>query len=436
MITSTIGRQFLNAYNKKYGQEYDATTFFDKIFYPLFYEGKKYMMTGGNSPFENPKIKWDDMLMGKKEYETAIRKKERYETFKYKVDNNEADASIAIGYPSLDIAASTSGQISNMNINTSKEDIYLSWIGAGLGVGVKGGYCILFTNSQILLDIFEGWSIYHKMLEETDKLKGNQITTWNGQWLAHRYEQNYNHDYPMDNFSPYEFSADGIQSITMQTWTEILIGISQQIEEPQEIGYIYNFGQTNSTIGFIPFSLKSIKKTEELYKKIFGDTDIQIADKLYGTAFGMKEACKEGSIGIKALEPKGLRKYIEGPEKPTIKKDDEKQRIEYNTYIIWLIAMLNNEEIWDIAQNFAEELQKYSLSGTNGKKNKSNEVEEILKSVNKIQFINSMGEIIKDVADADKMTETTKMVNAMPTENVPYFMTLVKFHYARINNTK
>ncbi|NCB55415.1 MAG: hypothetical protein EOM49_10870, partial [Epsilonproteobacteria bacterium] len=40
---------------------------------------------------------------------------------------------------------------------------------------------------QILLDIFEGWSYYRQYLEKYPLLKGNQINTWNGRWISHRY---------------------------------------------------------------------------------------------------------------------------------------------------------------------------------------------------------------------------------------------------------
>ena len=58
MITSNIGKIFLDAYNEKYGTSYDARTFFLEQFYPLFFDQNKYMMTAGNSPLENPKLSW------------------------------------------------------------------------------------------------------------------------------------------------------------------------------------------------------------------------------------------------------------------------------------------------------------------------------------------------------------------------------------------
>lgn len=57
MIAATIGKMFLNAYNKKYGSNYDAQSFFVEIFYPLFFGKEKSMLFAGNTPLGNPSIK-------------------------------------------------------------------------------------------------------------------------------------------------------------------------------------------------------------------------------------------------------------------------------------------------------------------------------------------------------------------------------------------
>ena len=36
MITSNIGKLFINAYNEKFGTEYDAKSFFMEVFYLCF----------------------------------------------------------------------------------------------------------------------------------------------------------------------------------------------------------------------------------------------------------------------------------------------------------------------------------------------------------------------------------------------------------------
>ena len=163
MITSTIGKKFLKAYNEEYKTDYDAKQFFIEKFYPLFFDHNKYMMTAGNSPLENPKISWEKMILGNMPFETEERRGERFNNLINKISSSEADASIAIGYPSLDENATTSGQVTNLKIPIDKDDIYSSWIGAALSIGVQGGISIILDQSDILLSLYKGWEMYRKV---------------------------------------------------------------------------------------------------------------------------------------------------------------------------------------------------------------------------------------------------------------------------------
>lgn len=51
MVTSIIGKIFLEAYNARYGTSYSAEQFFWEIFYPLFFDSNKYLYWVQNSPF-------------------------------------------------------------------------------------------------------------------------------------------------------------------------------------------------------------------------------------------------------------------------------------------------------------------------------------------------------------------------------------------------
>lgn len=183
MIAATIGRKFLLAYNRKFGTHYDAKTFFTEQYFPLFFDHEKYMQWVTNSPFVQG-IKKGKCL-------TAVERREKLRILQEKIERDEADASIAIGFPSLDSTATTSGQITNLKLPVSREDVYLSWIGSGFGVGVQGGLSILFEQEQILMALFEGWRIYREYLERMQGLRGNQINTWNGQWLAHYFSDHH-----------------------------------------------------------------------------------------------------------------------------------------------------------------------------------------------------------------------------------------------------
>lgn len=224
MVTSVIGKIFLEAYNAKYGTSYSAEQFFLKVFYPLFFDSNKYLYWVQNSSFVQ-------MKKGQKvETLTSSERKEKLDIFIEKINSGVADASIAIGYPASEEKeyATTSGQVSNLSFPISKEDIYCSWFGSALGVGVQGGISIFFYNVDILLDVYEGWKFYRKAIDSIDKLPGNKIMTWNGQWLAHRYSRFFNETDNMSGFNPYtiknnEFSIDTI------SWTRILIGIAKNV---------------------------------------------------------------------------------------------------------------------------------------------------------------------------------------------------------------
>lgn len=439
MITSNIGKIFLDAYNEKYGTSYDARTFFLELFYPLFFDQNKYMMTAGNSPLENPKLSWDDMIKGKKTFETPEQRKSRFEKLIKKIEESEADASIARGYASLDVAATTSGQVTDLKFPNSQEEIYTSWIGDALGVGVQGGFSILFSNKEILLDIFEGWKLYRTSLNETTMLKGNQINTWNGQWLSHYYDpREYNADMPLAEFSPYNTNKDGIINIETQTWTKILIGISKKYRNSQILGYIYSIGQTNTTIGFIPFDLTQIRRPIHLYEKIFGMSNGRNAESLWGTAIGFKTVCTYGAIGIKAMEPKGLRDYVYSkgdkvPKQPKTPKNKDEQ-INYNVYKIWILAMLNNDELWEKSQELAELLNEASCDKEKSISTKrKNLVEAMLNATNKKLFVEAATEVIPFVAKIDEFKGIVKDIHSMPTDNVPYFLTLLRFQYNTIH---
>lgn len=434
MIESTIGKLFLDAYNEEYGTNYDAKKFFVEQYYPLFFNHNKYMMTAGNSPLENPKISWDKMLKGEKPYETAEERQDRFVKLMEKMEAGEADASIARGFPTLDANSTTSGQVTALQLPIGEEEIYLSWLGDGLGVGVQGGLSILFFQKKVLLDIFQGWKYYRLALNNTSKLKGNQINTWNGQWLAHRYDRHlYDEANPMADFSPYS-SKDGTLSVDLTTWTKVLISIARQYKEVDILGYIYNIGQTNKTIGFIPFNLGQIRRPLQLYEHLFGFDDARKAEHLWGTAIGLRTACMSGAIGIKAMEPKGLRSYMQG-DLPKPAKNEE-QNISYNTYKIWILAMLNNDELWEESQKLARLLMDTSIDKDKKISTKNrNAVEAVLKAVNKKQFVDAVTAIVPALESVDELSAIVKDIHSMPTDNVPYFLTLVRFQYSALNTS-
>ena len=272
MYATTIGRTFLKAYNNKFGTKYTARSFFEEIFVPQFFDHPKYMMTAGNSPLENPKLSWEDMIRGKKPFETSERRQERINKMIHKIETEKADASIAIGYGVVDCTAATTGQITSLEFPDNKDDIYLSWLGAGLGIGVIGGITILFNNEELLLDVYDGWQYYRQYLNNYPMMKGNQINTWNGHWIVHRYDtMRFDKEDPLSSFNPLQPTNEGLLDLLTISWVDVLIGIARKIPAKELVGYLYSIGQSNTTIGFIPFKLQDIIRPNQLYAKIFGE---------------------------------------------------------------------------------------------------------------------------------------------------------------------
>jgi hypothetical protein len=426
MIAANIGKIFLDAYNEKFKSNYSAKEFFVEKYFSVFFDHEKYMQWITNSPFVQGIKK--GIPPNSDERQTKL------QTLIDKITNIEADASIAIGFPSLDINASTSGQITNLNLPLKEADVYLSWIGSGLGIGVQSGLSLLFSNKQILLDLFEGWQVYRNYLNSTPGLRGNQINTWNGQWIAHRYDQlSYDAANPTASFNPFGAMKDGGMEANTQSWTKVLIGIARNYPETSLTAYVYSLGQMNITVGFVPFDLPRIRQPFELYHKYFGTTKREQVEQLFGTAIGFTKACQMGAIGVNALEPKGFRDCMDKGVIPKYNSIDEEKSISFNTYQIWLLAMLNNEQLWEKAQQIATTLNTYSLSDKNAKKVKSQEVSNLLASVNKKQFIESLIEIVKGNTETDQLAEIAEIIHRMPVDNVPYFLTLIRFQYAVVN---
>jgi hypothetical protein len=432
MFASSIGKLFIKEYNRRNNTSYSAKEFFEREFYPLFYDHPKYMQWITNSPFVQG--------IRKGSYPTSEERKEKLDRLKEKLQSQQADASIAIGYPSLDEMATTSGQITNLNLPFSDEDYYASWLGGGLGVGVQGGYSIYFDQPEILYKIYEGWNLYRRFLNEYDNLRPNQIETWNGQWLSHVLSEDYN---PNELFAPFEIAVSGsykgLLEVATQRWTEILIAIATVSSVRILNGYIFNLGKTNTTIGFIPFQLPEIRKPVQFYIELFGENEYlnnaKLIRSLYGTAFGFVTACQMGVIGVRALEPKDLHTYIADPHKkgklPNYEKADDKQNISFKTYQTWLLAMLDNKQLWDIAGKAADNLINYEKGAGKVRTDRSNDVKTLLSSNQQKAFISALTTLVQKGNDIKDLVELAEIVNSKLHEsNVPYFITLLRFRYA------
>ncbi|MGB5989737.1 MAG: hypothetical protein WBG43_08355 [Marinifilaceae bacterium] len=458
MIATTIGRTFLKAYNEKNNKSLTAKEFFETEYFEYFFNHPKYMQWVGNSPFTQMKTGQKSHLLSKEE------RLEKLEDLNNKIDKGDRDASVFIGARASETKefATTSGAVSDIDISIDNEEVYYSWIGGGLGIGIAGGYSIFFDVPELLLNIYDGWKFYRLLLNDIvfENLKANQINTWNGQWLNFLYSKKNRGKVDIRRIAKlniFKVSNKGSEIETV-SWSELFFSFSRKFSNGSYTGYVYSLGQTNKTLGFYPFQFQAAANLTEYYTRLFGENAAIDNATDYENLFGIhiKRACEKGSIGLQALEPKDLRKYFgkdsnlklvkpsfkeksgESQEDSNVRKQllkdkDEKNIITYRTYKTWLLAMItkNKEESLEYTLEVAKALHEYREGSK--KTDRLNLIKsELLVSKSKKGFLDALTTIIRDV-DIETLTLFKTLrdkVHMMTSEDFGYFVVLLKFDYA------
>ena len=435
MYAAIIGKKLVALTNRNAKKKQSIKEFWKDVFIPLFFDEQKYLLSGGNTPLENPKISWE-----KKKYPTAEERTKRIEAIIKNIESGIPDTSNSLVAGSSDLEATTSGQITSLNLPLSQEEIYASWIGVGLGVRVEGGFVILFEKEEIIKLLFDGWQKYRNLVNETPNLKGNQIETWNGHWLTFALG---NTKYQKSLCVPPFKLEKNFSKIDTLSWVKVLFALARQFPNEKLNVYIYSLGQTNTTVGFIQINLPEIKREIEMYDYLFGElknVGKKAIDEVYNTQFAFRTACQNGIIGLQEIQPKDLREYFPQKNKeaayPKI-KNDEKSIINYNIYLSWVLAMLNNKTTIQAAEETAKFLQAYVAQSDRAKKTQTNKVNTLLESSTRKSFIENITEILKDDSSySEFFNSLVEEIDKMQADKYPYFLTLIKFKYAYLNNKK
>ncbi len=427
MIASSIGTSFLKVYNEEKNTDYSAKEFFEEIFFPIFYDHEKYLQWITNSP----------LVQGMKKGQPP-NKEERAEKLQKlitKIAEGETDASVAIGYPSSNILATTSGQVSNLSITFEEEEIYASWIGGGFGIGIKGGYSMYINEPKILMTLFEGWQYYRNFLEEDPKLRPNQIDTWNGQWLAHAFNKYFLEETPLANFNPFD-TKKGVNEITTQNWVKIIFSLAQQFPNNQLLAYVFSLGNTNQTIGFIPIFLSKANRLIAMYKELFGENqylkNAATIEEIFATKNSFYLAVQRGAIGIRAFEPRFVKELTWKKDKDiSYKPNDELQVVSFQTYITWILAMLNNEQLHELSKEIVQLFLEYESNNERMKTGKAQALKQLLETKSADSFLDKLLDVIQEANkdEAEKLGKLIEPVNKLGKDNFTRFLILLKLQY-------
>lgn len=432
MYTSYIGKKFLTIYNERKKTTLTSKEFFEEIFFELFFTDESHLMHVGNSPFFQKPKKEDVNKHGGKSLA-------QYANLKKKIESDTPSGAIFVGYAAEEIRATTSGQVTTLDCNIDEEEMYASWIGESLGIGVSGALVMLIDEPKILWTLYQGWQYYRKYLQQTPNLKDKQIETWNGHWLYHSFDRKYNPDDPWENFQVETSNVQGKVAIPTNEWSKVIFALSKQYPKQTLTAYTYSLSQTNTTLGFINLYLPQVQKLYELRDVIFiAETQSILKDKQLEelkTFFNFKNACKLGTIGLKALEPDKLRTYmpkgsVQYAQGKNFKFSDEESYFNYQLYKLWIIAMLNKTELLNLASKVAKALLKIETQDERGKKIFATLSDEVLSAGNIKNFIKSLTNILEKAPEnAGVFKEVVVQILKMPTDNFPLFATLIHFEY-------
>ncbi|RZK33840.1 MAG: hypothetical protein EOO57_12380 [Hymenobacter sp.] len=118
-------------------------------------------------------------------------------------------------------------------------------------------------------------------------------------------------------------------------------------------------------------------------------------------------------------------------KKVNLKTDAD--RPQFDIYQLWILAMLNNQELYNAADRLAGALQQYSGTAKQGKMNLDRQVEKVFVK-HRPAFIERLTEILEEAKSAASdytalFDEAVRQVMLMPVDNFPLFIILVRFRY-------
>lgn len=426
MYTATIGKRLIQALNERDKAEWTPRQFVSQSLFGCLFNTDRYLIHLNNSPFAQAYNQ-----KGKKPLTDAVLTK-CGEDVHAKIADNKRDASIFFGAPSSDLLDSTSGQVTSLQREAPADDVYASWIGTALGITIEGGLTLLVDDPEVNLLLREGWDAYRELLNQTPKLKGNQINTWNGHWVAHRFGKHT----PGEQWTPTTDKEGG--AISTVSWVQLLFALSHYFRKsPSKTinAYVYSFGQTNRTAGFVRLNLPRIRRLGELYSQLFTVPDglqANAFEKLYQTELSFTRAFQCGEIGVRALQPKDLRDLLDAKKQPKYSATDAQKVFLFQIQQLWIIAMLNNEKLITKAEALAQVLRDYAAKDKNAKMVLQRKAEDVLSSRTRRDFVAGLTEIIGGVGDANvaALNDLVTEIMSLPAENVPLFLTLLRFKYA------
>lgn len=454
MYNLEIGRRVLALYNKDKPRTLTAKAFFDEVMFPVFFdtdEDPLHLMQVGNSSFFQAYPE-KDRQAGKS---LGAHKHERHQMLVAEVaaGKKAVSGAIAVGYPASGPSENTAGQVSHIRQLLDAEAIGLTWIGAACGIGLAGGVNILIDNVQVLEHIINGWSCYRRFLDENTTFKGRQIETWNGLWLMYGFgapDLDESFRRLMDKLPEHQGVTAKKESNLAERpdWFRMFLNLAQNDSLPEKMqAYAYKFGQMNTTLGFLNIELQPVKNLRDVFSKLLhatypdqygysaGQEELR---KIFKAHYSLSDMVALGGISIRTLRPAKVEAFMKA-NKPAKTNDNPHYPILIKS---WIIAMLNNDELADLARDLGLALRDIE---SNSRETATTKIETLLNAGSKTAFIVAANDLkehkgVIDAKDAAKKETLDAAVRVLkkaeeaaqrqiPADQLPLFRALAKSDY-------
>ncbi len=446
MNTIYAGKQLLQHLEKKRGAKIESKTFFDKEFWPTMFNAPdhQHLMQVHNSDF----FQGGHIKSAKKEdIALPLFRKMKYELSLKKVaeGTKPVSASIGVGFMAGGPAETTFGQVTDLPLKFTEDELLCSWFGGALGIGFGGGYDFLTSESEIFEFIYNGWPYYRRLIQETPGLKGRQIEAWNGLWLCYglKYRNDLEKAYRkvMQPVLDKHISTNkNIAKLERPEWSKQVLSLSAEFGGADAIVLQgYSYGSTNKTLGSMPVQLPQVKRFSQLFKQFVEQEkglENQALEDVFKEEFSMSKAARYGQLGLRALTPAKLPNYLYDKDTSLtkIQKDEQKNPYQFLIYKTWIIAMLNNEELYELATELAKKLLEFKEEGKNAmftEADKKKHIEALFTMRKPSLFINQLSEIAQGmVHPPEQFRQASKAAATQITpDQLHLFISLLRFEY-------
>lgn len=445
MNTIYVGKLLLKILSEERGKTIDAHTFFEEEFWPVMFNAPdtKHLMQVHNSAFFQGSYVSEAKELN---IEVPLHRKNRFQIQLQEVASGKEkiSGSIGVGFMASEPEKITYGQVTDLPNRFSEEELLCSWFGGALGIGFGGGFDFLCTDPDLIQFIYSGWKYYRTLIEETPNLKGRQIETWNGLWLLYGLEQRNNpqraYDFVSQNIGAVLNTNKSVVKLDRPEWSDQILTLAKVSGSTEPITLQgYSFGSYNKTLGYMLVQIPKVRKFSQLFDHFVAqETEIKsmTLKEVFKAHYSMRHAARYGRLGLKALTPKDIPKHLgkDAPNISSLQKEFQKDPYQFIIYKSWIIAMLNNEELHELAEKLAKELLDYKNRGkdsfsTAGDKSKN--IERIWEKRYPSFFIHRLTDIVDETPQpSETFKEVSKaVVNKMTPDQFQLFQSLLRFEY-------